>query len=128
MIINGMNRELEEREYVVFVENGKERKAGWLEARWNRKEQAWWVTDDNGERIFSNDVREKAPKKKSKRANNAPMIEIHPCTSTEKAYGIFDGTNGCVTKQNMKIYYKWIAKSICEVRDGKVYAPIWAVK
>lgn len=128
MIINGKNRELESNEYVVFFINGKEYKAGWLEARWNRKEHAWWVTDDNNERVFSNDVRVKAPRKKSKKSNKAPMIEIHPDTSTEKAYGIFDGTNGCVTKQNMKVYYKWVAKSICKVEDGKIYAPIWAVK
>ena len=40
MIINGKNRELEEREYVVFNINGKEHRAGWLEASGQvRKEQ-----------------------------------------------------------------------------------------
>lgn len=128
MIINGIYRELERNEYVVFDIDGKERKAGWLEARWSRKQNAFWITDDNDERIYSNDVREKAPRKKTKKSNNAPMVEIHPDTSTEKAYGIVDGTNGCVTKQNMKVYYKWVAKSVCKVEDGKIYAPIWAVK
>ena len=128
MIINGIYRELERNEYVVFDIDGKERKAGWLEARWSRKQNAFWITDDNDERIYSNDVREKAPRKKTKKRNNAPMVEIHPDTSTEKAYGIVDGTNGCVTKQNMKVYYKWVAKSVCKVEDGKIYAPIWAVK
>lgn len=128
MIIDGKYRELERNEYVVFNVRGEDVKEGYLAARWSRKEQAWKHWDDEEECwVLSNDVREKPQRKKAKN-NNAPMVEIHPDTSTEKAYGIFDGTNGCVTKQNMKVYYKWVAKSICEVRDGKVYAPIWALK
>lgn len=118
--------ELKKNEYVVFNINGKEYKAGWLEAVWNSKYEAFWITDDDGNRIFSNDVRVKAPRKKS--SGKAPMVEINPDVSTEKAYGIIEGTNGCITPQNMKVFYKWIAKSICEERDGKIYAPIWAMR
>lgn len=133
MIINeyngGKTMELEKDEYVVFNVRGKEVKEGWLEARWSRRENAFkhWDEEEGGW-IFSNDVRNKPPRKKTKRSDNAPMVEIFPETSTEKAYGILDGTNGCVTKQNMKVYYKWVAKSICKVEGGRIYAPIWAVK
>ena len=117
--------ELNRNEYVVFNIEGKEYKAGHLEAVWSRKEKAFWILGDNGEKIYSTDVRVKE-KKASK--SNAPMVEIEPATSTEKAYGIADGTNGSVVKGNIKVYYKWVAKSICKVEDGKIYAPIWAVK
>lgn len=117
--------ELGRNEYVVFEIDGKEYKANHLEVVWGRKEQAWWILDDNNEKVFSNDVRTKAPRKNS---NNAPMVEIHPDTSTEKAYGIIIGTNRSVVKSNFKVYYKWIAKSVCKKENGRIYAPIWAVK
>ena len=121
-------RELKSNEYVVFIINGKEYKASNFEAVWSRKANAFWITDSNGEQIYSNDVRTKEPRKAKK--NNAPMVDISNeiMTQTDKAYGLFDGTNNAVVKENRVIYYKWIAKSICERKDGKVYAPIWAVK
>ena len=121
-------RELKPNEYVVFNINGKEYKAGRCEVVWSRRQNAFWITDENEQRIYSNDVRTKESKKARK--NNAPMVNISDdiMTQTEKAYGLFDGTNNAVVKENRVVYYKWIAKSICEVKDGKVYAPVWAVK
>lgn len=130
-MINGHeHKELESNEYVVFVIDGKEYKAGVLEVVWSGKNKAFYVIDDNGHRVYSNDVRQKAPKRKHAKATNVPTVEITNdiMTQTEKAYGVFDGTNNAVVKGNVKVYYKWIAKSVCEEKDGRIYAPIWAVR
>lgn len=118
--------ELKSNEYVVFTVNGKEYKAGHLEAVWSRKQKAFWILDDNGEKVFSTDVRTK--EKKTRKATDCKMVEIVPDTATEKAYGIVDGTNGSVVKGNIRVYYKWIAKSICKEENGKIYAPVWALR
>lgn len=123
-----MARELQRNEFVVFVINGKEHKAGHLEVSWSGKRNAFWILDENNEKVYSNDVRTIAKKKAAK--NNAPMVDISDeiMTSTEKAYGLFDGTNGAHVKENRVIYYKWVAKSLCEKRDGRVFAPVWAIR
>jgi len=56
------------------------------------------------------------------------MIVIYPDFETEKAFAILTGSNGCITSNNQKDFYTYIAKSICIEKDGKIYAPIWAIK
>lgn len=117
--------QLKSNQYVVFGDGHTE---GWLEARWSERSQAFYSFSEDGEKIFSTDIREKAPRKKRTATNNAPMKEIHPCGETEKAYIVCTGTNGYVSRGKVKYYYDYVAKSICKVEDGKVFAPIWAIK
>lgn len=130
--------ELSKNQYVVFP-NG--RKEGYLEARWSERAQAFYtffdkdgntVLDENGDytKVYSTDIREK-PARKHKAAfvpsATSCTVKIAPCGETEKAYQIEDGSNGCISRGNMRVYYKYIAKSICWVApDGAIYAPAWA--
>lgn len=123
--------ELSKNQYVVF-QNGE--KHGYLEARWSERAQAFYtITEgENGEtlRLYSTDIREKlARKRKAAFVPSATTctVKIFPCGETEKAYRIEDGSNGCISRGNMRVYYKYIAKSICWVSpDGSIYAPQWA--
>lgn len=45
------------------------------------------------------------------------IVRIVADHETEKTYAV------CVGKKN---YYEYIAKSICYVEDGNIYAPVWA--
>lgn len=118
--------ELRKNQLVVFEDGHKE---GYLEARWSERSQAFYSFTEDGEKIFSTTVIEKPKRNKKKfvpSEKNCTVL-ICPCGETEKAYQIYDGTNGCISRGNMKVYYKYIAKSICYVaEDGKIYAPAWA--
>lgn len=124
--------ELRKNQYVVFP-NG--RKEGYLEARWSERAQAFYtfVENESGDKVkmFSTDVMTK-PERKRKAKAFVPSaqnctVKIRPISETEKAYQIEDGSNGCITRGKMRVYYKYIAKSICWVaQDGSIYAPIWA--
>lgn len=116
-----------ERNQLVVFENGHTE--GYLEARWSDRHQAFYSFTDDGEKIFSTAVIEKPVRKSRKFVPSAKTctVLIIPCGETEKAYCIEDGTNGCITRGNRKVYYKYIAKSICyTAADGKIYAPMWA--
>ena len=43
---------------------------------------------------------------------------------TDKAYGIPAGTNN-KHGNNYKVFYEWIAFSICKEMDNKIYCPLW---
>lgn len=47
---------------------------------------------------------------------------------TEKAYKVYDGNNGYISRALYREYHKWIPKSVCKVIDGEIYAPFWATK
>ncbi len=130
---------LEKNQLVVFSDGRKVSRTG---VAWSEKNQAWWVlaedkdwnyiTDDDGHyiRLFSNEVIEKPARKKRVFTPNRESctVQIYPCGSTEKAYEIEDGWNGCWGR-NSKTYYKYIAKSVCFVDElGRIFAPVWAVK
>ena len=53
---------------------------------------------------------------------------ITPEGETEKSYKICTGSNGCVTRGNVQYFYCYVAKKLCKVIDGKIYAPFWAIK
>lgn len=120
---------LNKNQYVVFPDGHKE---GYLEARWSEKNQAFYSfieTENGSERVYSTEIIEKQSKGSKKFVPDAKncTVRIFPCGETEKAYRIADGTNGKITRGNMKIYYKYVAKSICYVDDdGNVFAPLWA--
>lgn len=122
--------ELAKNQYVVFP-NGE--KHGYLEARWSNRNQAFYTCVENEDgsfyKLYSTDIREKAPRKPRKFTPSASTctIKISPCGETEKAYILEDGSNGKISRGNMKAYYKYIAKSICYVADnGEIFAPAWA--
>lgn len=125
--------ELSRNQLVVFEDGHTE---GYLEAKWSEKYQAFYsiktVVDEEGYtekvKIFSNTIIDKPARKRAykKQTDISKMKEIEVAFETEKAYAVFDGTNGAVCKCNMKTFYKFYAKSICVVCDGKVYAPVWA--
>lgn len=121
-----MARQLNRNQFVVFDDGHKE---GYLEARWSERSQAFYTFTDDGEKIFSTTVIERPKRKKRKfvpSAKNCTVL-INPYAETEKAYIVEDGSNGCITRGNIRTYDKYIAKSICFVdEDGKIYAPIWA--
>lgn len=128
---------------VVFNDNGIIRKLSACEvSMWSNKMQAWTALsiDDNGNyredengmpiKIYSTEVIDK-PKRNKKpfvpTLENC-TVEIRPEFKTEKAYALFDGTDGHVGR-HVKTYYKYVAKSVCYVDDnGKIFAPVWAVK
>lgn len=77
--------------------------------------------------LFSNEIIEK-PRKKStrkKQTDITKMREIEVDHETEKAYAIYAGDNGSIV--HPRSFYEYVAKSVCIVEDGKVYAPHWAV-
>lgn len=122
--------ELRKNQYVVF-QNG--RKEEYLEARWSERAQAFYtfVENESGDtvKMFSTDVREKPQRKRKAFVPSAKncTVKIRPLSETEKAYQVEDGSNGCITRGKMRVYYKYIAKSICWVApDGSIYAPVWA--
>lgn len=116
---------------LVVFENGH--KAGYLEAFWSNRHQAFvYVSDELDEegnfiRYYSTTVIEKPCRNRRKFVPNEKncTVEIFPLGETEKAYQIEDGTNGHT--RHVKEYYKYIAKSICYTdENGRIYAPIWA--
>lgn len=121
--------QLQKNQYVVFPDGHKE---GWLEVRWSENDQAFYtfIETENGENeiVFSNNIITVERKKRQykKQTDISKMKEIFPCFETEKAYAVCDGTNGCISRHNTKVFYKYYAKSICIEKDGKIYAPIWA--
>lgn len=103
---------------------------GWLEARWSEKNQAFYTFTEDGEKIFSTDIITKPDRKKRTATagnRNTCTVKIVPCGETEKAYQLYDGSNGLVGR-GQRHYYKYIAKSICWIdENGNIYAPHWAV-
>lgn len=104
---------------------------GWLEARWSEKNQAFYSFTEDGEKIFSTDIITKqAPKRKNPAATgnrNTCTVKITPCGETEKAYQLYDGSNGRIGR-GLRHYYKYVAKSICWTdENGNIYAPKWAL-
>lgn len=129
---NGLpyGKELEKGEYVIFSDGSKH---GHLEARWNDTHKAFInLFDENGdereEPLLSNEVIKIDRKKRTynKQNDTSKMKEIFPCGETEKAYQLEDGSNGCISRGNMSVYYRYIAKSICIIEGNKIYAPIWS--
>ena len=121
---------LEKGEYVIFADGAKH---GCTEARWRYSNQAFvsfYDKDgvDREEPIYSNEVIKIERKKREykKQTDISKMKQIFPCGESKKSYQVEDGTNGCITRGNRREYYKYYAKSICVVEDGKVYAPVWA--
>jgi len=122
--------ELTRNQLVVFS-NGH--KANNLEAVWDRKHEAFCiVTDDLDEegnriRLYSTTVIEK-PVRKSRKfvpSKESCTVQIFPIGETDKAYQVPDGSNGKIG--HCKVYYKWIAKSICWAdENGNIFAPKWA--
>ena len=122
------------RNQLVLFEDGHTE--SYLEAKWSEKYQAFYsiktVVDEEGYtqkvRVFSNTIIEKPVRKHAykKQTDISKMKEIEVAFETAKAYAVFDATNGAVCKCNMKTFYKFYAKSICVVCDGKVYVPVWA--
>lgn len=124
---------LKKNEWVLFEDGHKE---CYLEARWSDKYQSFYsfieIEDENGfiktKKIFSNKIITEKRKKRTykKQTDISKMKEIFPIFETQKAYAVEDGTNGCISKGNIKVFYKYYAKSICVEKDGKIYAPMWA--
>lgn len=130
--------QLEKNQYVVFP-NGETQ--GHLEARWSETHQAFYlITDETYEdekgrirnvRLYSTDVREKSarPKKSFKPTEKNCTVDITALIAgeTEKSYKILVGSNGCISRKNHKAHYDFIAKSICYISNGRIYAPQFAV-
>lgn len=118
---------------LVLFDDGH--KASFPEVFYSSKYKAFAYTDGSvdstGKRIihYSNTIIEKPERKKKAfipSKKNCP-IEIFPCGQTEKAYQLEDGSNGKIG--HCKIYYKYIAKSVCYIDDsGRIFAPVFAVK
>ena len=53
-------------------------------------------------------------------------VHIKVDHETAKAYAVYAGDNGKIT--NPIVFYEFVAKSICYVEDGEVYAPAWATR
>ena len=125
--------ELTRNQLVVFEDGHK---AGYLEAFWSNRRQAFCYVsdqlDEDGNRIkyFSTTVIEK-PVRESKKfvpSKKSCPVQIYPLAESEKAYQIEDGTNGLVGRSSCKEYYKWVAKSVCYVdENGNIFAPMWAM-
>lgn len=122
---------------VVFNDHGTIRKLDLLaQPQWDESKKAWYTfhMDDNGyytkERLYSTEVIDK-PKRKKKTfvpSKENCTVRIVPNFTTAKAYAIEDGSNGLIGKGS-KVFYHYIAKSVCFVdEDGKIYAPVFAMK
>ena len=124
--------ELTKNQVVVF-ENGE--RQGYLEARWSERDQAFYtfIYDEDAphgkRRIYSTTIEEKPARKSRKFVPSAATctVRLNVDGETEKAYKVCVGTNGCVSKANMMVFYEYVAKSICYVDDeGNVFCPVWA--
>lgn len=120
---------------VVLFDNGYV--ADYLDGVLYSKQMGGFVLyDDNGnketkhgKRCFVSNILLQQPTKKrsyKKQTDISKMKEIKVDYETEKAYAVFAGDNGYITPEKHKDFYKFYAKSICVVENGKVYAPIWA--
>lgn len=128
--------ELNKNQLVVFTDvDGSQFTEGYLEVRWSDKFNSFYSftrTDAEDERtgkpvkLFSTTIIEKKKRTYKKQEDISKMKEIEVAFETEKAYAVFDGTNGAVCRCNTKVFYKFYAKSICIEKDGKIYAPMWA--
>lgn len=47
--------------------------------------------------------------------------------TTEKAFAVAVGHNGCITKDNIKVFVEWIPYSIIKEKDNQKYIPAWFV-
>lgn len=116
---------------VVFdcVYGIKNYKAELTEARWSSKHNSFYLIDDDGTRVYSTKVEDK-PKRNRKSfipTKENCIKQIFPEGETEKAYKVCVGSNGHIG--NPKLYYDYIAKSICYVDEtGKIFAPVWATR
>ena len=101
---------------------------GCLEARWSERAQAWVSYGDDGQKQYST-VIEEQPRRASRKfvpSAKTCTVLITPCGETDKAYQVYDGSNGLVGR-GQRNYYRYVAKSICYTdADGHVYAPAWA--
>lgn len=127
--------ELESRERVIFTDvDGKKIEADYMWAVWSKRDEAFYIFSDHEDedgkpiKLLSNEVIEKPKRKRitKKQEDITKMKEINVAYETEKAYAVCTGSNGCVSRGNVKYYYTFYAKSICVEKDGKVYAPLWA--
>ena len=128
--------ELKANELVLFS-NGE--KAGLINGvMWSKKHQAFRFCssdldeDGNPVILYSTTIIQK-PQRKS-RSKFTPSkenctVRIFPLAETSKAYQIEDGSNGKIGRSSCKVYYKYIAKSICYTdENGNVFAPLWAMR
>lgn len=120
--------ELNKDQLVLFEDGHTE---GYLEARYSNKYQAFYYDkeieiDGYPERIrlYSTTVIDK-PRRKTAKQASVKMVEIDVDHETAKAYAVVTGSNNKITDN--RLYYQYIAKSICKIADGKVYAPVWAI-
>ena len=54
-------------------------------------------------------------------------VQIRVDHEMEKAYAVSSGSNG-KGGRSAREYYQFVAKSICYIEDGKVFAPSWATR
>lgn len=120
---------LEENEYVKFPNGDLMNEYSSWSLNWDKKKQSFYRWNVDG-REYSNEIVIKEKKKRAKKfvpSAKTCTVEIHPDYETEKAYAVFAGDNGCVVKSNRKVYYSFVAKSICYVdENGKIFKPVWA--
>ena len=122
---------LNRNQYVLFSNGDKQ---GYLEARWSSRHNAFYTIaeDEDGShyRLYSTDVYEKPTRKKAAfvpTADNCPVRLDNITGETDKAYVVYIGDNGCIVPANRKVFYGYVAKSVCYVDDkGVVFCPVWA--
>jgi hypothetical protein len=118
---------------IILFSNGY--KAGYLEnliyserrggfVLWNEygdHEDRW------GRKYFVSTTILNKPQRKArpKQTDTSKMKEIEVAFETEKAYAVYDGCNGKITRGNSKEYYRFYPKSLCVEENGKVYAPYY---
>lgn len=135
---------------VVFPDGAKIGQHDDVDIRWDDDHQAWYkfIFDEDGNpvknddwwlkdepvyaRMYATEIIDKpgyVPRKKKQfiPSRETCQIEIHPCGHSEKAYKVYAGNDGY--GRSRTIYYIWIAKSMCYVdEDGRIFAPVWAVR
>ena len=105
---------------------------------WSDKHQAFmYFTGDSDEEgnpviYYSTTIIQKPERKSRKKftpSKESCTVQIRPLGETAKAYQIEDGSNGKIGRSSCKVYYKYIAKSICYTdENGNVFAPLWAMR
>lgn len=64
------------------------------------------------------------PKKRRVKKSESYVALTHIDRITDKSYGIITGTNGKVGS-GYKVFFEYIAFSICKEIDNKIYCPLW---
>lgn len=122
---------LTKNQIVIFKDiDGTKIKRNYLDINYSQKNNSFYTFSEiDGSKLFSNEIIKVETKKRNykKQVDTSKMQQIFPINETEKSYIIEDETT-YTNKTKNNVFTKCIAKSICTIENGKIYAPYFATR